>query len=202
MLMWVYSVSHPVMIQLSASWHQISIFLVKLEAVWSREQYQVILNGGQWGMLTGELVTLALKLNGIDARWDQNAGNKFIFHTFYAGFFIFWLHGCHDLSKQRATYRRIAVLWCCLDDVTSLLVFRSFLRSLLHRVRLLCSSGRNRNADRGEKVTIKVQRKCWCFFGWEAFTALMLMYVKALLGWLYWIFSSTTTCSRTSWLRH
>lgn len=114
MLMWVYSVSHPVMIQLSVSWHQISIFLVKLEAVWSREQYQVILNGGQWGMLTGQLVTLALKLNGIDARWDQSAGNKFIFHTFYAGFFIFWLHGCHDLSKQRATYCKIAVLlgWC------------------------------------------------------------------------------------------
>lgn len=117
MLMWVYSVSHPVMIQLSASWHQISIFLVKLEAVWSREQYQVILNGGQWGMLTGELVTLALKLNGIDARWDQNAGNKFIFHTFYAGFFyllVAWMPwsvkaACH-VSQNRCVVMLFG--WC------------------------------------------------------------------------------------------
>lgn len=117
MLMWVYSVSHPVMIQLSASWHQISIFLVKLEAVWSREQYQVILNGGQWGMLTGELVTLALKLNGIDARWDQNAGNKFIFHTFYAGFFyllVAWMSwsvkaACH-VSQNRCVVMLFG--WC------------------------------------------------------------------------------------------
>lgn len=87
MLISLYSVSHPVMIQLSVSWHQISIFLVKLEAVWSREQYQVILNGGQWGMLTGELITLALKSNGIDGCWDQNAGNKFIFNTLMQLFF-------------------------------------------------------------------------------------------------------------------
>lgn len=120
MLMWVYSVSHPVMIQLSVSWHQISIFLVKLEAVWSREQYQVILNGGQWGMLTGELVTLTLKLNGIDARWDQSAGNKFIFHTFYAGFFyllVAWMPwsvkaACHVSQNCCVAWLMLRSCWC------------------------------------------------------------------------------------------
>lgn len=65
-----------------------------------------------------------------------------------------------DAMICQSSVPRIAELLCCLADVTFVLVSRSFLRSLLRLVRLLCSSGRNRNADRGEKVTIKVQRKC------------------------------------------